>query len=450
MHRIVHLALSALLCLAAPATASDTTVTYQGELRQAGSAASGSYDMEFRLWDKVKGGIPVGPLVEMLGVAVENGLFTVVLDFGAEPFDGEDRWLEISVGEAGDPTRFTLDPRQPISRSPYSIQTRGIYVDDTGRVGIGTTSPQSNLAIEDAEASLELYTTDTSSATSSRLSLKTATVAQGIHTTLGGVDFTGEDDSVWGSLWGSQAAEVSGSMSLRAYPSTVAQLDVQTGGVRISGDLQVREQGGLLNQSALLSGGGSDSYLQALGGDLGIGTTTPWARLDVLADGGVPAIRANGSADATLGGGGLVLIGDTAATNIVADQNEIMARNNGAASTLYLNAEGAPVRIGSHGIRPAIAYAKIAADGSIISGVNVHVAPFSLDKYRLLDGDILPTDIIVATVEADVNWKIGVIDFRIDEYGWVHFDSGAIGNDSHGRIEWDPQNVPFNFVVYRP
>lgn len=40
-------------------------------------------------------------------------------------------------------------------------------------------------------------------------------------------------------------------------------------------------------------------------------------------------------------------IGPTASLNLIADQNEIMARNNGAAATLYLNADGGAVAVGA-------------------------------------------------------------------------------------------------------
>lgn len=69
--------------------------------------------------------------------------------------------------------------------------------------------------------------------------------------------------------------------------------------------------------------------------NVGIGTTAPVARLQV-----------EGGSDATIGGGGFVVVGDTGAGNLVIDNNEIMARNNGATSSLFLNASGGNVGIG--------------------------------------------------------------------------------------------------------
>jgi hypothetical protein len=64
------------------------------------------------------------------------------LDFGADAFDNSDRWLRIEVRcPAGSGSFTTLSPRQLIERTPYSIQTRGLFVDDFGSVGIGTTMP---------------------------------------------------------------------------------------------------------------------------------------------------------------------------------------------------------------------------------------------------------------------------------------------------------------------
>ncbi|MGI9015155.1 MAG: hypothetical protein ACR2GY_13040 [Phycisphaerales bacterium] len=59
------------------------------------------------------------------------------------------------------------------------------------------------------------------------------------------------------------------------------------------------------------------------------------------------ALWAQGTSDASLGGGGLIMAGTLNSSNIAIDSNEIMARNNGAASTLLINREGGNVAIGS-------------------------------------------------------------------------------------------------------
>jgi len=64
-------------------------------------------------------------------------------------------------------------------------------------------------------------------------------------------------------------------------------------------------------------------------------------------DGTGLALQVRGPNDASLAGGGLFVSGDVASLNIVMDNNEIMARNNGAATPLYLNAEGGNVVVGS-------------------------------------------------------------------------------------------------------
>jgi hypothetical protein len=127
-----------------------TAFTYQGELQQSGSPVTGNGDFQFSLWDAASGGAQIGATVPVDGVAVDNGRFTAQLDFGAAAFDGEARWLEIAVDyPSGTGSFTTLSPRQPVSAAPYALQTRGIFVDDTGEVGIGTTNPQASLHVRD-------------------------------------------------------------------------------------------------------------------------------------------------------------------------------------------------------------------------------------------------------------------------------------------------------------
>ncbi|MBL9120824.1 MAG: hypothetical protein JNL80_13015 [Phycisphaerae bacterium] len=70
-------------------------------------------------------------------------------------------------------------------------------------------------------------------------------------------------------------------------------------------------------------------------GDVGIGTTAPATKLHV-----------DGGSDASVAGGGFATFGSTASLNVVIDNNEIMARSNGAVAALSLNHEGGEVRIG--------------------------------------------------------------------------------------------------------
>jgi hypothetical protein len=67
-------------------------------------------------------------------------------------------------------------------------------------------------------------------------------------------------------------------------------------------------------------------------GNVGIGTTVPDVKLHVV-----------GGADISLTSGGYIVAGSITAENIGIDNNEIMARNNGATSTLYLNHSGGNV-----------------------------------------------------------------------------------------------------------
>ena len=57
---------------------------------------------------------------------VSDGLFTVQLDFGAAAFNGDTRWLEITVNGT------LLTPRQRVNATPYAVQTRGIFVSQDG------------------------------------------------------------------------------------------------------------------------------------------------------------------------------------------------------------------------------------------------------------------------------------------------------------------------------
>src|SRR5436190_6945866 len=116
--------LGVLLVLIIPANAfgQSGAFTYQGRLTEDGKAANGPYDFLMTLYDTATNGSVVGSSLFLNDVAVTNGLFTQVLDFGAFPFIGQPRWLEIWVrpGATNGPLTV-LAPRQPLTAAPYAL-----------------------------------------------------------------------------------------------------------------------------------------------------------------------------------------------------------------------------------------------------------------------------------------------------------------------------------------
>ncbi len=124
----------ALLVSASAAQAQTTTFTYQGRFtdnQNGGNATTGSYDFQFKLFDALNGGSQLGSTVDRGGVTVTNSTFTVQLDFGAGVFPGANRWLEISVRQAGSGSFSTLNPRQPVTSTPYAIRSLSAATAET-------------------------------------------------------------------------------------------------------------------------------------------------------------------------------------------------------------------------------------------------------------------------------------------------------------------------------
>lgn len=125
-----------------------TEFTYQGQLRSPGMPAITTADFQFSLFDADTNGNQIGQMLLKANTAVVGGLFSVSLDFGEAAFKGDAQWLKVAVrSPAGTGDFSTLSPRQPVTAAPYALQTRGITVDEIGRVGIGTRSPAKNLSV---------------------------------------------------------------------------------------------------------------------------------------------------------------------------------------------------------------------------------------------------------------------------------------------------------------
>jgi hypothetical protein len=101
------------------AGAQGTAFTYQGTLKHLGVPANGPYDFRFSLWDAASGGTQIGSTIQRTMVNVQDGLFTVTLDFG-NVWDGNPRFLQIAVRPANTGGYTTLSPRIPIMSAPYA------------------------------------------------------------------------------------------------------------------------------------------------------------------------------------------------------------------------------------------------------------------------------------------------------------------------------------------
>jgi hypothetical protein len=116
------LLISMLLICFGSAAAQATEFTYQGRLLFGDVPANGSYDFEFALFDADTSGTQLGSTFPLSAVNVNNGVFSVRIDFGNQ-FPGASRFLEIHVRQTGTTTFAVLAPRQAISSSPYAIKS---------------------------------------------------------------------------------------------------------------------------------------------------------------------------------------------------------------------------------------------------------------------------------------------------------------------------------------
>ncbi len=129
--RIIGLSTFLLILALQPAAAQDTTITYQGQLRQSAAPFTGMADLEFRLFDQISGGSQIGSTQTRDDWPVEDGLFQVELDFGLAAFTEQVRYLEVRVD--GNP----LSPRQAIRPAPMAL-----FALDGNEGPVGPTGPQ--------------------------------------------------------------------------------------------------------------------------------------------------------------------------------------------------------------------------------------------------------------------------------------------------------------------
>lgn len=415
---------------------SDSSFTYQGALREGGGPADGSYNLSFTLWDSAAGGTQYGGAVVASGHAVSDGLFEVELDFGADALGVGNRWLEIGVNGT------TLSPRTRITSSPYSVQTRGIFVNNQNRVGIGTQSPSSLLHLKkqtpfsnfpDRMLILDSHDDpnnfDLSSGSGSGILFK--------------VPY--QSDSRTGA-------------AIDAVRTTPTELDSSTALVFstsgnsdfLSEAMRIDDVGNVRLQNKLVFGSNTTLFAQLTIADAGsafaIDAASSNSALPTIFasnTGTGPVLWASGTSDVSLSGGGMVVVGDVAGANLTMDRNEIMARNNGSAAGLFLNFEGGEVAMGEHRIHPAHAYGKVNPDGTLANGSSNIVGTSRIQEGQyeiLIEGGFLSSDIVIASSSAGF-WSAG--GSRSNTTGHLVLSVNRVTNG-------DLEDVSIQFVVYRP
>jgi hypothetical protein len=397
-----------LLCVALVfGEATGNSVTYQGQLKNGGLPANGAYDIEFSLHNDATGGVLVAGPIQFDGnglnadaVDVVNGLFSVGLDFG-DVFDGTALWLEVRVRPHGTDGYTTLSPRQPLTAAPFALyamaapggsgkwSTNGsdIFNNNTGNVGVGTSSPQTTLDVFGENAAVRIESIHNNYGP--KLVFRNRSGGTGIFR--GTMQFQDANDTLaeigyrepgFGvsrlslvTVGGGMAIFDDGEVGIGDAPTADAPLHVHEGSAGnvttlsassavfersannyvsivspsnrergvIFGDPAHGANGGIVyNNAATPNGlqfranGNTTRMAITSDGDVGIGTDSPYTKLHIV--GGTDASFSSVS--------GFLIMGNTAGSNVVMDNNEIMARNNGATAPLYLNNDGGDVVIG--------------------------------------------------------------------------------------------------------
>ncbi len=153
---ILMLALGLIVCSTVIAEPVGTAFTYQGRLNDLGEPGDGEYDFRLELYDAAVEGTQVGGTIFLTNIPVVGGYFTLEPDFG-DVFDGQARWLEISV-RMGETEYEILEPRQKVMPTPYALRAlKGSY---TGVYPVNVDNESNTIGLNAATTAGDLMTWD--------------------------------------------------------------------------------------------------------------------------------------------------------------------------------------------------------------------------------------------------------------------------------------------------
>ncbi len=247
MRKPLCILLASLLGVCGPAFAGSTgsAFTYQGQLSQNGSPASGNFDFLFALYTVSSGGTAVDTL--SLTLPVSEGLITASLDFTDVPFDGQALWVEVSVRPGGSSGGFTtLSPRQSLTATPYALYALNGVPGPQGPAGAtgaagaqgpagaqGAPGPQGIQGIQGPAGVVTLPFAGTVSSSSPALDVQNTGSGFGVHVQSAGTGFNGAALQVTNTANGGSALYVYGVSSTSA--TGIITNDSSSGGDIIQG-----------------------------------------------------------------------------------------------------------------------------------------------------------------------------------------------------------------------
>jgi hypothetical protein len=347
---ITLLAVAASLLLATQVLAvGPQLINYQGVLtNDQGQPLDGSYALTFKIYAAATGGAALWTEIHT-AVPVDGGLFNVLLGgtpFPAGVFNSADRWLGITVGAASELTprqRFTSVPwamRATVADTAligvgggadndWTISGSDMYSAVAGNVGIGSTSPGRKLQVgnnttANAEGMIRLGSRsgtngsnrlwdigvpetdavssgigysfiidDTQNTTEAEFMVKFGTGYVGIGTTAPAaplhivrpVDSTAD-----------ATLQVSTLYTYLGLTRTVTTT-LEGGAINVTSNLipASLSLNGTSNSNVAIAGGGGDVFLATGGGNVGIGTSSPAAKLDVAGTARVAILEISGA-----------------------------------------------------------------------------------------------------------------------------------------------------------
>ena len=274
-----------------PSKAVPSQLNYQGDLADAAdsSAVTATLEMTFRLFDSETKGAELWAETHS-AVEVNSGLFQVLLGstapFPDGLFNGTELWLQTEVGPE------VLAPRKPLVSVAYSHRTNSaemlldntltdlddrwvneealdhldaadgdpasaVHVDDAGKVGIGTASPLTELDVNGSINATTYY-------------------GDGSHLT----GISGTADSDWTVAGDDMYSAVTGYIGIgTTTPSYPLEVNGPVSAATYYGDgSNLTGISGTTDNDWTISG--NDIY-SAVSGNVGVGTSSPSARLDV-------------------------------------------------------------------------------------------------------------------------------------------------------------------------